>query len=312
MRRVAVVITDGLDDAQGGISRSELEEKLVRSGVSVSAMCIDTVSGQKAKSFAEFIRLSGGEFYLFGPSDAREVMESLMDRLDAGWHIELEASSNIASGKDSLLRVDFGGKDLLEITVVPELWTPDDIPPFVEKVSYRPESNSILVTFSEPVVGALNPEAYVLADGAGAAVDIETPEAVDEFSVLLTLSRPPAEGAGLSITIRGITDLSMEKNPLPEYADVILPKAPEPAETQEAAAETDGEPLVGQGTIIVMAALLVLVAAAAAVILKMSQSRYGGKKGKPEKKQKIKPVQGKQETRFLFLTDEEDEKNGRK
>jgi hypothetical protein len=71
MRRVAVVISDGIDDTDAGMTQEELEDKLVRTGVSVSAMCIDTASEANTESFGDFIRLSGGELYVFGSSRRR-------------------------------------------------------------------------------------------------------------------------------------------------------------------------------------------------------------------------------------------------
>ncbi|NCC68911.1 MAG: VWA domain-containing protein, partial [Clostridia bacterium] len=310
MRRVAVVISDGIDDTDAGMTQEELEEKLVRTGVSVSAMCIDTTSEAVVGSFGDFIRLSGGELFVFGPSDAGSVLNELLDRLSGGWLLSLEAPTNIVSGEEETLSVDFGGAASLEVQVVPERWTPDDKPPRVEDVDYSAESNAFIVTFSEAVTGADNAGAYVLTDQNGAAFPISAVEVTGGFSCRLDLAGPMPEEGSLTLTISGLADVSMEQNEMYKYSEIVWSGEVAPVQSPENASEAEEEPLVEMSTMIIIGTAVLLVAAALLIILKMSSKKSAVQKVKKPKKHKDEADPVKSTATFMFLGNEKDEKGG--
>lgn len=312
MRRVAVVISDGIDDTDAGMTQEELEGKLIRTGVSVSALCIDTTSEAGVEKFGDFIRLSGGELYVFGPSDAGSVLDELIDRLSGGWLLSLEAPTNIASGEEGTLSVDFGGVDSLEIQVVPERWTPDEKPPRVEDVDYSADGNVFVVTFSEPVTGLLSEDAYALTDENSAAFPILAVEGIDDASCRLILSGPLPETGAITLTVSGLKDVSMEQNEMYQYSDVVWSAAATVAQSPENTVEAEEEPLIEMGTIIIIGAAILIVAAALLVILKLSSKKGGEKKEKKPKKQKDKAEPIKSTATFMFLSDNQDDKGAPK
>lgn len=311
MRRVAVVISDGIDDTDAGMTQEELENKLVRTGVSVSAMCIDTVSQAAMNQFGDFIRLSGGELYAFGPDSADSVLDTMLDRLDGGWHLELDAPTNIASGKEEPLSIDFGGGKTVDIPITPERWTPDDTPPRVDSVRYESDSNSFVVTFSEPVSGGDDAGAYALTDETGASVGIARIVAEDGKTCRLMLSDPLREDATLTLTVSGLRDVSMEQNEMVGYSETVRSGAAAPEQTGEAAGEMPVGPLVETSTLIIIGAAALLVVAAIVTIIVLSSKKAGGKKDKERKNQKDKPDSVKSTATFMFLNKDE-KKDGKK
>lgn len=311
MRRVAVVISDGIDDTDAGMTQQELEEKLVRTGVSVSAMCIDTTSAQSIQKFTDFIRLSGGELYVFGPDNAETVLDTLLDRLDGGWLLSLEAPTNMASGKEAQLAINFGGVSSVTLAVTPERWTPDVKRPRVKSVEYDQALNAFIVTFSEAVTGAGDAANYVLTDGNGGTAEIRAAEAVEDTVCRLRLAAQPPENTTLTLGIGGISDVSMEQNALYQYSEIVWSgtAAAEPAAA--AAPGTAEEPILGKSTILIIGIIMVLAAAAVTAILKLSIKKtvnYKGKqsKNKKENKKESKTDATKSTAKFMFLNEDED------
>mgnify|MGYP000883438054 FL=1 len=307
MRRVAVVISDGIDDTDAGMTQEALEEKLIRTGVSISAMCIDTAPESGVAQFGDFIRLSGGELYIFEPADAGTVLDSLLDRLEGGWHLALQAPTNVASGEEALLNIDFGDAQSITLPVVPERWIPDSKQPRVESVVYAEGENAFLVTFSEAVTGVEADGVWMLADGNGEPVAMASVDVIDGVSCRLTMASPPPEGSSLTLTVSGLRDVSMESNELYRYSEVVWSgnASPPPADT---AFPADEEPIVETGTLIIIGASVVFVVAAAVMILRMAQKKAGVKKEKRSKKQKKELDTEKPTAKFMFVQDKPENK----
>lgn len=117
MRRVAVVISDGVDDTDAEYTLDRLEENLKNCGIAVYALCIDSVGQDSVDGFSEFIDLSGGELYTFGPDDADEKLGGLLEYLSYGLHLRFQIPPDFAGGSELPLEIDFGGVDRLSATV---------------------------------------------------------------------------------------------------------------------------------------------------------------------------------------------------
>jgi len=106
-RCVAVVVSDGINTASGGMTQEQLETKLRQNGVAVNALCVDTAKPADVQKFTDFIHASGGELYSFGGNNAGTVLSDLTGRLNEGWVLGLDASGCTGTGT-AQLHVNFG------------------------------------------------------------------------------------------------------------------------------------------------------------------------------------------------------------
>lgn len=309
MRRVAVVISDGIDDTEAGMTQEELETKLRQTGVSVSAMCLDSAPEAVVEKFRDFIQFSGGELYLFGAGDASDVLAGLLGRLEGGWLLRLEAPNNLARGNVARLRITLPGGEAVSSELKLDDWVPDNVRPRVTGAVYDRASNTLLVSFSEPVAGADRLTAYALTGEDGAALPIESAELLEDGSCRLHIA-PGAlpETGDVTLTVSGLRDVSMEENELYRYSEVVIagPRAQTSAPDAAPAAETAApeEPLLDVRTLVFFAVAAVLIAAGTAALLVRSVRGNAGKKRRPEREKgaKKKP-RGKEEkptATFMF------------
>lgn len=274
-RRIAVVVSDGIDDADAAMTQQELEEKLKQSGVAVSALCLDTSGQADTQRFAGFIHLTGGELYSFGPADAEAVLGGLLNRLDQGWHLQLAAGTNIVPTGPAELKIDFGALAQGSFTVDGAKWIPDKTAPKVKYVKYDPASGQIRVSFSEAVDGADDVSRYVLTAKGGAELALASAayEGEERSAAVLT----PGDLAGaesFTLTVSGLRDISMERNLLEEYSrTVYLNAGGEP--TAEVSAQTEKKPagLLDTSTMIIIGVIAVAIAGAFAALLILSSNK---------------------------------------
>ncbi|MEG1632962.1 MAG: VWA domain-containing protein [Oscillospiraceae bacterium] len=306
MRRVAVVISDGIDDTDAGMTQDELEQKLLRAGVSVSGLCIDTSSAD-VENFTELIHISGGELYTYGEDDAVAVLDSLLDKLEGGWHLELEAPTNVADGKATTLSVDFGGEKL-ELPVTPQEHVPDDKPPRVESAVYDRAANTIALAFSEPVADIASAAAYSLMTDAGKSLEIASVEALSPSECRVVPALPLPEKGSVAISVSGLRDLSMEQNEMYKYSNTVYSEKAVTA-TSAPGETPEDEPFISAGTIIILCAVLLLAAVAAVTIVKLSGKKTAktADVSKKRRKQQAITVKREKETAaqadavFMFL-----------
>lgn len=312
MRRVAVVFSDGIDSTDAGMTQEELEETLLSAGVSVSGMCIDS-STADVEGFEKLITMSGGELYTFGAENAAEVLTSLLGRLEGGWHIKLTAANNIASGKPTPLVLTVGS-DRAELTVTPENWTPDDRAPRVENAGYDRGTNTITVTFSEPVAGGEELSAYTLMTGGGEELAISGAESADGVVFTLTPAAPLPEEGAVVLTVAGLRDLSMESNEMYKYTKELISGGTEAAQTS-APTEESAQPVISTVTIVIVGAAVLAAAAAAFVILKLAgkkpEDKEKAKESRKPRSRRDRPENVKNTATFMFLGKEQEDKKDR-
>lgn len=308
MRRVAVVISDGIDDTDAGMTQEELEEELRQSGVSVSAMCLDSAQESVVEKFRGFIHLSGGELYLFGANDAAAVLDRLLGRLEGGWLLQLEAANNLAKGNVVQLRIALGSGESVTSEVKLDDWVPDTTRPRVTKALYDAAADAILVSFSEPVTGVELLEHYALADGDGTALLLTGAELQEDGSCRLT----PAPGvipdsAGVTLTVSGLRDVSMEENELYRYTGVVFEGAKPGLAPSTAPAEepAEDEPLLDVRTLVFLGAVgLLLVGGAAALLVRSARKRAGRRRGlRDGREEKKKPREKSEKPTSTFMFD---------
>lgn len=287
MRRVAVVISDGIDSTDAGMTQDELEDTLLRGGVSVSGMCIDS-SVADVEGFDKLITMSGGELFTFGADDAGSVLTSLLERLEGGWHVILSAGSNRASGAETPLTLTIGG-DTAELTVVPLSWTPDDRPPRVDDAVFDRDAGTVTVIFSEPVSGGDDLTAYTLMTGDGETLPLRSAESDDGQTFTLTPESSIPTDRAVVLTVAGLHDLSMESNEMYKYSKDLISGAPISADASAAPAAAEEEPLISSTTLIIIGGALLAVAAAVFIILRLAGKKPEAKETPGEKDKKIRP-----------------------
>ena len=107
-RRVAVVVSDGIDDTDAGMSQEELEEILVQSGIAVYGMGIGKNKALSEK-FGKFLRISGGELYPFTAESADAKLKSLIRRVSSVYRLSMEFDGKVPKGDDLKLAVSIPG-----------------------------------------------------------------------------------------------------------------------------------------------------------------------------------------------------------
>ncbi len=264
MRKVAIVFSDGVNDAQAGVgtARTELMERLRGSGIALNAMCVDSggstdSNDEDIDEFASLARLNGGELYMFGDrseQSAAEAVDSLYEKLLSCWLIAVRAESNIADGGEHSFRVSIGGSSD-NYSLVLDSWDADDTAPYIVSAGYNSVSNTLDIVFSEPVSGS----------GEAASYDLSTSDnehiafagvSVSGDSVSLSFAEMPYNGTYF-LKITGISDISMEKNPLtPDTVEIIIEDGAVP--------EPTGLPVwawfaIGGGVLIVIAVAVIVI-----------------------------------------------------
>lgn len=276
MRRCAVVVSDGVEDAQSDMTQEELETTLRQGGVAVYALAVDSASAGSIKTFRSFVDVSGGELFEFSPDDAQSKLSQLLQQIDEIWQLNLKAGSNIADGTERALSVKFG--DLGEVTaqIKPNQWTPDDTPPYVLSLAADETAGTITVKFSEAMTGLDNPNNYKLLSPEGKETALTLSSAGADT---VTLAASGFTRDGWKLALSGLTDASMEKNTMPDrtlpLSGQLAEDAAKPGVTP-APAEADSAGGLSPLLMIVIAAAAVAVLAAALVALKKR-----GKKEEP-------------------------------
>lgn len=277
MRRVAVVISDGVDDTDAGMTQAELEDELKNCGISVYALCIDT-SGM-TEQFGDFIRLSGGELYTFNPDTAQSVLDELLSRLGDSLCIRLMTSETVPEGAMDLT-VDLGEAGSVTTQLTSDKWVADATEPYITSAQYSLENQTIDLSFSEPVIGADDVSRYTLsASGGGAAVSISAAAYTDgrKTAVSLSFAQLPLEGQ-YKLTASGITDASVAANPLREYTSTVM---------LATGVKPENEQSDGAGREIVRYVIIAVVAIALIIFLIGLISRLNKLTDKTEKDSKL-------------------------
>lgn len=215
-RQILLVVSDGIQDTGStGITRQEIETRLAQASLPVYAFCADTADLRSQEELGSFARATGGGILPFGPENAARVWQSWRDGLDQTTCLCFESAANYADGGLHTLLLKSPDRQqtrLIRITG----WTPDETPPRVSQLRCAPEENALLLTFSEPVLGAEDPAAYRLSRGER-SWEIQRAAAEDPctYRLLLPEDLPPGR---YTLTVSGVRDDSMEANPLEESA----------------------------------------------------------------------------------------------
>ncbi|MDD6380940.1 MAG: VWA domain-containing protein [Lachnospiraceae bacterium] len=95
MRTVAIVVSDGVDDTDAGMTERQLTDTLKNSGIAVYAMQVGKVTKGQTSHLKKFIKVSGGEVYRFSEDNATKVVNSLVGHIDDVVAIHLAGEKDI-------------------------------------------------------------------------------------------------------------------------------------------------------------------------------------------------------------------------
>lgn len=217
-RQVMMIVSDGMEDtSSGGITRQEIETLLRQSNMPVYALCANHAGSAQQEEFGSFARETGGKLLAFSPQNAQQVWGELTSWLEGAVRICFEADSNRIDGGEHALLVKLrsgGSEENYTHPVSLWNWVPDTLPPEVETFVYLPKENALELRFSEPVLGAVEPENYLLKTGEQIFTPIEAVQ-LEDGGVRLSLPEKLPVGQ-YTVTLLGIRDDSMEENPLRE------------------------------------------------------------------------------------------------
>jgi Mg-chelatase subunit ChlD len=241
-RKVAFVISDGVDYNEGGYTRDELIDRLHQGSLPLYALGFD--SGEKAylDSFGELARESNGQIAVVSSGDLASKLFELNGYLRAYSLVNLEGPDNIVSNQAQTLtiRMVFGSKTIeRSMAVEVREWIPDETAPTVTLIEQL-DDRRIRIDFNEPLLGADDPAHYVVKDSKGASLVLQSVKYREQAntttsttttttaatttaaattaspaSVEIIFEEKPFTGS-YSIEFIGISDKSMERNALTE------------------------------------------------------------------------------------------------
>ena len=212
-RQVMLIVSDGIQDTGSvGVTREEIEQQLEQASMPVYSFCVDYADRSAQEEFGRFARTTGGEFAVFGASDAATAWDGWLTHLRQAKVLCFAADTNHADGSQHTLLLKNGGESYTRTITLTD-WTADDTPPQLVAASYDAKENALEVQFSEPVLGAEDPAAYQIRkkDKTFGAESV-TALGDNTYRVQLPKLRP----GSYTVTFTGICDDSMEKNPLEE------------------------------------------------------------------------------------------------
>ena len=212
-RKIVLVISDGEDFAVGTSTKDEAITALSDRNMPVYAMGISETDKENMNKFGETARMLGGTLTIFTPEETQDALGGLQTVWNNTWVICARAESNVISNQKSLLTVKqistgvSRSKDVLLTEYIADTEAPQ-----IEKAEQAGE-RQITVSFTKKVNGAENGTAWkVEYDGKSLPV---TTAVYEEDKCLATLTFEENLYTGTySISAPGVTDISMEKNPV--------------------------------------------------------------------------------------------------
>jgi hypothetical protein len=279
MRHVAVIVSDGVESSDEDITQEQLEQNLREGGVAVYALAVDTASDADTANFRNFVKVSGGELFVFSPSSAQQTLTSMLKQIDEIWAVKLTADSNIADGKQHDLEIKFGGFGTVSTQIAPTKWVPDDTPPYILSLDTDETAGTIKVVFSEAMEKLDDLTCYKLQAPSGTTAPALSLSSAEADSVTLAASGI-SKADGWQLAFSGLTDASMEKNAMPACAVPLsgvaaaVSTATDAVSATDAAAEAAGSVVSPIIIVIIVAAVAIAAVIGAVFYLK----KHGGLK----------------------------------
>lgn len=214
-RRVMIVMTDGEDFAVGKTQSAEALKILNDSGIPMYAYGIRNTRKEYLNALGEFARNTGGDLTVFSEADGNGLLLELQSALEDDVVLQYAAESNQVSYKQEPFSIKLKDGSLLKLShdVMVDRWIRDEENPVLQ--GYEPVNDvQIRLRFSEALSGLNSSANYELSrDGVVLPVDSVAYDADDHSIIVLTL-KERIENGNYSLSLPGVTDTSMESNPV--------------------------------------------------------------------------------------------------
>ena len=234
VRSVLCVITDGKNDDNGKVSvtQEEVQNILMQEGIPLYTLTIGEAAKESEGSLQELTRSSGGSIVALTPGTEGDGLRKLQIHLLRSYKARLRSDSNLISNElEMVMFENERTNERQQRTVLQNKWIEETQAPVVSEVE-RCADNQLSVSFSEAVQGSNSAACYRLTsqETGEQSIPAYASASNDQKSVVLTFPAT-VKGGNYSLSIRDITDISMEQNELTQAADILIP--PAPSETME-------------------------------------------------------------------------------
>lgn len=216
LRNVVIVLTDGADFSDSGITLNELQSREWYNELSLFAVCTRNGTRAERESMGAMARSLGGDMYLLDSADPVKQMDAILERLSDSMLLRLRTEGNRADGGTHDLSLVLG-KLSVTTKVTTRVWAADtEAPTLLEAVDLG-SGGAIRLRFSEAVEQIDTLSSYELTDKDGMRVNIASASYSEggKQSVDVYPAATPYEGE-YTLTVRNLTDCSMERNVMPE------------------------------------------------------------------------------------------------
>lgn len=258
-RCVLYVFSDAGDYNLGGYTQEEVQSLLLDGGLPLYAFGFDSGSKDDLDRFGALARGVGGEISIVSGQTVGTMLKATVEQLSSAYVAHFTTSSNHLPdpGAVATLTVDrVSGSIATHITA----YLKDDVAPTLVSLTQL-ENNNLVLTFSEPVLGADRSGNYIVKDGGGGILPLSgVVYEEDSATATLTLASLPSQGT-LTLSTTGITDDSQDKNLVETTVTVAftLPETrveeaqPTPTTPVVEEEERQGAPLVAYVALVIIA-----------------------------------------------------------
>ena len=221
-RSVAFIITDALDDTDGGgHTKNEVIDRIKQSELPIYAVGFTNTGSsaekQALESLGELARSSGGQFSPVTAATLDEAIEIFDEHVKNVQVAHLSNENNVIDYLPHTLQltVDRGATSYTaSATVIPDSYIPDRIAPQVTSEPAQSGDFAIRVGFNKPLTGADNKDNYIVTAEDGTAVPLQNAEYDPVTGIAeLTFDGQPYTGT-YTLSFSGIMDVSMDENRL--------------------------------------------------------------------------------------------------
>ncbi len=217
-RKYAIVFTDCDNDKQTSITDREVLEKYSTHQLPLYVSAPTFASDSDLDTLGEIARASGGAI---STVESESEFTNFTDKIDKVSIVKLRANSNFANNEEKNLSLTFDSYSF-NINVTLSNSRPDTDAPEVESFAYDLKKNMFTVTFTEKVTDLTVKEAFSIEDADGKKWEIASVEALKQDDQVQLVMKEQILNGDYTITFKGITDCSQQKNVLEDLAVITV------------------------------------------------------------------------------------------
>ncbi len=216
-RKVIIVVTDGSDYDQGGVTYDEILRKIGESNIPIYGVAPrNRKRKEKLDKLGILCRESSAELRLGTDKELDELMRETVQSIVSCYVIEWRADSNNVGRTFERLQLQIGEGEVvhdLGKTLMVDKWMPDDtIPRIKDDLVEKLTEDSIGFTFNEPVLNAGDLENYIVKDQDGKTLALKDVTYEDEGQRCEILFEETVYSGDYTLEFAGVTDDTMERN----------------------------------------------------------------------------------------------------